>query len=122
MDGPIASFRDWPALRSVTCSLDVLVSRGSHGLLAAVLPVGVRELEILDDGDVPVGVAVKEVVALLAAAEMVPEMRRVRVYAERRKSKRLRRRLKKACWAVGVAFEDRAMFELPRWVIGGGGV
>lgn len=92
-----------------------------HGLLAGVLPAGIRELEILDDGDVPVGQAVKEVVALLAAADMIPELQRVRVYADRGKSKRLRRRLRKACWAVGVAFEDGSTFELPGWVLGAGG-
>lgn len=79
--------------------------------LAAVLPVGIRELEILHNEFVPVGEAVKQVVGLLGASEMVPALERVRVYAGRAKSKKLRRRLRKACWAVGVAFEDGWVFE-----------
>lgn len=112
---PIGSLRDWAALRTVTCTLGVLIGSDSHGL-AAVLPAGIRELDILDDKEMPVGEAVKEVVALLGAAEMVRALERVRVYAGRMKSKRLRRRLRKACWAVGVAFEDGLIFELPGWL------
>lgn len=111
----IGSLRDWPALQTVTCTLGVLIASGSHGL-AAVLPAGIRELDILEDEDMPVGEAVKEVVALLAAADMVPALERVRVYAGRRKSKSLRRRLRKACWAVGVAFEDGLIYERPGWM------
>lgn len=112
----IGSLREWAALQTVTCKLRVLIARGSHGL-AAVLPAGIRELDILDDEDVPVGEAVKEVVALLAAVERVPALERVRVYAGRRKSKRLRRRLRNACWAERVAFEDGSKFELPGLVL-----
>lgn len=109
--GTIGSLRDWAALRTVTCTLRVLIGNDSHGL-AAVLPAGIRELDILADDYVGVGEAVKEAVALLGAPDMVPALERVRVYAGRRKSKKLRRRLRKACWAVGVAFEDGSKFEL----------
>lgn len=111
---PIGCLRDWPALQTVMCPLRVLIASDSLGL-AAMLPAGVRELEILDDDDVRVGEAVKEVVALLRAAHMVPALERVRVYAGRRKSKSLRKRLRKACWAVGVAFEDGSKFEMAEW-------
>lgn len=117
LSATIGSLRDWAALRTVTCPLGVLISSDSHGL-AAVLPAGIRELDILDDDVVPVGQAVKEVVALLAAADMVPALERVRVYAGRRKSKKLRRRLIKSCWAEGVAFEDESVFKLPGWAGG----
>lgn len=112
----IGSLHDWAALQSVACTLRVLVGTDSYWL-AAVLPAGIRHLEILDDGDVPVGEAVKEVVAMLEVADMVPGLERVRVYAGRRKSKKLRKRLRKACWKVGVAFEDGLIFEQAGWVM-----
>lgn len=112
----IGSLQDWAALQTVTCTLRVLVGSDSHGLVA-VLPAGIRHLEILDDGDVPVGEAVKEVVAMLAAADMLPGLERVRVYAGRMKSKRLRKRLRKACWKVGVSFEDGLIFKQAGWVV-----
>lgn len=111
----IGSLRDWAALRTVTCTLDVLIASDSHGI-AMVLPPGIREVDILNHDEIPLGEAVKEVVALLAAAEMVPGLHRVRVYAGRMKSKRLRRRLRKACWAVGVAFDDESICERPGWM------
>lgn len=101
----IGSLRDWAALRSLTCSLPVLLASDSPGL-AEVLPAGIRELEILDDLEPPVGEAVKAVVELLGAKELVLALERVGVYACRSKSKRLRKRLRKACWAVGVRFDD----------------
>ncbi|KAL0632797.1 hypothetical protein Q9L58_008313 [Maublancomyces gigas] len=100
----IGSLRDWPALRTVRCTLFLLLGRDSQ-VLAGVLPAGIRELEILDDVEIPVGAAVKAVVGQLGAMEMV------RVYAGRKESKRLRRRLRKACWAVAAAFDDGAISE-----------
>lgn len=111
----IGSLRDWAALRTVTCTLDVLIASDSHGL-ATVLPAGIREVGILNHDEIPLGEGVKEVVALLAAADMVPGLEKVCVYAGRTKSKRLRRRLRKACWAAGVAFEEGLICERPRWM------
>lgn len=102
----IGSLRDWAALRNVTCTLLGLLATDSPKL-AWVLPAGIRTLEILGDRGMPLGQAMKEVVDLLAAREMVPALERVCVYAGRNRSKKLRRRLKKACWAVGVMYEER---------------
>ncbi|KAL0631023.1 hypothetical protein Q9L58_010125 [Maublancomyces gigas] len=78
----IGSLRDWAALRTVACTSDMLISSDSHGL-AAVLPPGIRKVDILDNGDIPLGEAVKAVVALLVAADMVPGLESVCVYAGR---------------------------------------
>lgn len=99
----------------MTCTLDVLITHDSHGL-ATVLPAGIRELNVLDHDEIPLGEGVKEVVALLAAADMVPGLESVCLYAGRIKSKRLRRRLRKACWAAGVAVEEGSICERPRWM------
>ncbi|KAL0639486.1 hypothetical protein Q9L58_001515 [Maublancomyces gigas] len=97
----IGSLRDWPALRSLTCTLRMLLEKDSRGL-AWLLPAGIRELRILDDVEPPLQEAVNVVVELMAVKEVVPALEMVRVYEYHMKSKRLRKRLKKACWAAGV--------------------
>lgn len=99
----------------MTCTLDVLIASDSHGL-ATVLPPGIREVNILDNDDIPLGEAVKAVVVLLVAGDMVPGLESVCLYAGRIQSKRMRRRLRKACWEVGVAFEDGLICERPGWM------
>lgn len=103
----IGSFREWPALQKVRCPLLLLLGGGDGGL-GGVLPMGIRELEILGSCYTPVGEAVKEVVELLAAKEMVPALETVGVCIHCRKSKRVTRSLRKACWAVGVGLLERA--------------
>lgn len=98
----IGSLRDWPALRSLTCTLRMLLEEDSGGL-AWLLPAGIRELEILDDVEPPLEKAVNVVVDLMGVKEVVPALEKVRVYRHHIKSKRQRKRLNKACSAVGVA-------------------
>lgn len=48
----IGGFSDWPALKSLRCSLTLLVGRGMEGAisgLAGVLPIGIREVAIEAD-------------------------------------------------------------------------
>lgn len=50
--GTIGSFRDWPCLRTLRCPLLLLLGRGGcidTPRLVDILPVGLRELEILRD-------------------------------------------------------------------------
>lgn len=100
----VGSFRDWVALRRVKWTLLPELDGDGRGL-AEALPIGVRELEILDDALTPVGEAVEEVVRVLGDKGVAPALERVAVYTARNKEKKLRKRLRKACWAAGVAWD-----------------
>lgn len=108
----IGSLRGWVALRSVTCTLQLLLGGNWRGLVE-VLPAGIRELEILDDLEPRYEVAVKVVMDLLAVKEVVPALERVGVYADRMESESVRMMLEMACGAVGVVLDDGGVCDMP---------
>lgn len=77
----IDSLRDWPVLRTVHCSLLALVGwerDGAAPALADVLPVGLRDLEILDDQYWGVREKVAKVVDMLQAkVDKLPGLQRL---------------------------------------------
>lgn len=79
----VGSLQGFTELRTVHCFLAHLLGNGTqkHPLrLVDVLPVGIRELRLIDSENV---LSVEEVVALLERkAELVPELQRVTVYVK----------------------------------------
>ncbi|KAL0631330.1 hypothetical protein Q9L58_009809 [Maublancomyces gigas] len=70
----IGSLRDWPALRTVRCSLTPLLGKGLESnlpRLADMLPVGLRELEILRDRHWSVAAEVDQAIDLLREKQSV---------------------------------------------------
>lgn len=70
----IGSLRNWPALRTVRCSLTALLGKGLQNnlpRLADMLPVGLRELEILRDRHWSVAAEVNQEVDLLREKQSV---------------------------------------------------
>lgn len=100
-DGSIGSLRTWPALRSVRCSLAVLV--GSEESLVDVLPGGLCALETIQDPVWSVEKVVREVEAVvLGMKTAVPRLATVAVHVDCQKSEVIMVRLKDACVAEGV--------------------
>lgn len=101
----IGSLRDWPALRSVHCTLLPLLGsafprQSRH--LADVLPAGIRELEIERDQYWTPGEVVSELLLLLEQREaMVPALKKVAVYRHI-KTPEVREKLTVACEEAGV--------------------
>lgn len=97
---PLGSLQGWTELRTVRCSLACLIGNGTepHQLrLVDVLPVGIRELEVLDNKN---PLAVAEVVGLLERkAELVPELQCVTVHVEARSQRSI---LMEACMRADV--------------------
>lgn len=79
----VGSLREWPLLRTVRCPLMLLLPPyrpDSVTCLADVLPLGICELEALDNPFSPVTYVVTQVVKLLGRkAEVAPALRKVTV-------------------------------------------
>lgn len=98
----LGSFREWPVLRNVRCSLMALLGK-DETRLADVLPRGLRALETVSDPFWTVEEAVCEVMAMLARKHvMLPHLRTVAVHVYGPKSQELVGRLGAACTAAGV--------------------
>lgn len=110
----IGSLHQWPVLSIIQCPLLALLGLGpqpdSPLQLADVLPVGIRELEILGDSYWSFADTVHEVVVLLGQKEMVPRLKRVAVYQDYRRDYQLLERLRAACRAAEVE-----LVELCQW-------
>lgn len=106
----IGSLRDWPVLRSLHCSLLLILGLGLPGEsrdIARVLPECVRELEILDDRFWTPDDALQEAVLMVRQKRaMVPELRRLTVYSRRGGCPEARERLRSACLDAGVVCVD----------------
>lgn len=97
----IGSLREWPALRSVRCSLAVLV--GIEGKLVDVLPLRLEALETVEDPLWTVAEVVGEVLEVVRSKQRaVPRLRTVAVHVGRGKSGEVMRPLRDACVAGGV--------------------
>lgn len=69
---PIGSFRDWPLLRTVSCSLTALLGKNGQNdmpRLNDMLPAGLRQLEICRNHYWSVAAEIREVVDLLKQKE-----------------------------------------------------
>lgn len=109
----IGSIRDWPVLQSVTCALTPLLGRGRNwddpDLLAGLLPLGIRYLEILRDEFWTDLEVVREVFVLLGQKRaMVDGLRNVVLYRDCNHSPVMRQRLRAAGMAVGVELDGNA--------------
>lgn len=106
----IGSLRDWPVLRSLHCSLLPILGLGLPGEsrdIARVLPVCIRELEILDDQFWTPDDALHEAVVMVRQKKAVlPELRKVVVYSRGGGDTVARERLRRACVDAGVANMD----------------
>lgn len=100
------SLRDWPVLRTVMTSLLPLLGIGlrpDSSRLVDVLPVGIRELEILSDDYWSFAEVVHEVLEMLGQkAVMVPRLEKLAVLTAREMKPETMERLKLACEAAGV--------------------
>lgn len=111
---PEGSLREWVQLRTLRCSLMVLLGEGpleGSPRLVDVLPVGLRELEILPDCFWSAGQAADEAVAMLAEKESaVPGLQRVAVEMEMEggRSAVVVQRLVEACEVAGVSFVEES--------------
>lgn len=105
---PEGSLREWPVLRTLSCSLVPLLGRGQpdcSARLMDVLPPSLRELEILRDWKWEVAEAVKQVVEMLAQKECaVPRLEKVAVVMSCVDSQYAVDELTVACEAAGVSF------------------
>lgn len=106
----IGSLRDWPVLRSLKCSLLPILGLGLPGEsreIARLLPVSVRELEILDDQFWTADHALYEAwVMVRQKRAMLPELRKLTVYSRRGGEIEARERLRSACANAGVLCVD----------------
>lgn len=103
------SLREWSALTTLSCSLMPLLGKGQldgSPRLVDVLPVGLRELEILQDSHWWVSEEVDQVVEMLQSKEsVVPQLEKVAVVMEWG-TVTVPERLVVACEAAGVKFVD----------------
>lgn len=107
---PIGSLREWPVLYTVRCSMVALLGMGPQGdsprLLEHVLPVGIRELEILSDQHWLPEEVVDQVVLLLERKEVVvAKLQKVVVLTDWKRNPE-RQKLRDACEAVNVELVD----------------
>lgn len=121
---PIGSLRDWPALKTVRCSLAVLlgkepqegslnptgVMQKATATLADVLPPGLRELEIYPEGYWSVAAEVTQAVELLRQKETAVPVLETLVVALSTTTREVRyqRELKIACLDARVVLVDGA--------------
>lgn len=103
------SLREWAVLRTLCCSLVPLLGRmkdeGSSRLVD-VLPMGLRELQVLLDWNWGVEEVVEQVVEVLAQRWVVPRLEKLAVGMEWGGTQRSVDRLVGACEAAGVSFVE----------------
>lgn len=104
-----SSFRDWPALRSLSCSVTTMLG-GDEGVvgLARVIPPGLREWEILEDNDWDCIVVPLVAELMVVKREVVPGLEKV-VFGWGRSA--FGRRVRVAAEAAGVM----VVRELSEW-------
>lgn len=106
----IKPLRDWPVLRTVMTSLMPLLGMGlwpDSPRLVDVLPVGIRELEILSDHYWSPVETVREVLEMLGEKMvMVPALEKLAVLTAERLKPEARERLRVACDAAGVTLVE----------------
>lgn len=97
----IGNFRDWPVLHTVRCSLMGLLGQGRRAVpvrLAEVLPIGLKDLELLQDVYWVGRDAIAQVVGMLEEKEaMLPLLERLVISAGQPRDL-----LKKVCRAADV--------------------
>lgn len=102
------SLREWPVLRTLSCSLIPLLGGGRRDgslRLVNMLPLGIVELEILPDGFWSVEEQVEQVVEMLAEKRwVVPCLERLAVLVEEGMTQGVLDSLVVACQAAGVSF------------------
>lgn len=106
----VGSLRAWPVLRTVRCSLLVLLGLGLPGEsreIARVLPECVVEIEILPDRVWSADEALFEAWVVVARRRVVvPQLRRLTVFARGGGESAARERLRRACVEGGVVCVD----------------
>lgn len=106
------SLRHWPVLRTLSCSLMPLLGKGQldeavH--LVDVLPVSLRELEVLQDWHWRVSEEVDEVVEMLERKEyVVPQLEKLAVVMVWGRNEGLVQRLVAACELAGVSLVEES--------------
>lgn len=107
----IGSLRDWPMLRTVRCSPRALLDTPQHELpsLSEVLPLGICELEILEDSYWSTTLVVLQVVDLLLRKDMVAtSLKRLAIRNPR--IPRIKQMLTSACQAAAVELVKNTPF------------
>lgn len=107
----IGSLRDWPMLRTVRCSPRALLDTPQHELpsLSEVLPLGIHELEILDDSYWSTTLVVLQVVDLLLRKELVAtSLRKLAIRSPR--VPRIKQLLASACQVAAVELVKNTPF------------
>lgn len=104
------SLREWPVLRTLSCSLMPLLGKGQlHGSprLVSVLPPSLRELEILEDSYWHAPEKAEQVVEMLAEKQWaVPYLEKIAVVMESGNTQSVRDKMVVACEAAGVRFVE----------------
>lgn len=107
------SLQEWTVLRTLSCSLVVLLARPRKGVpvdLACLLPVSLRELEIREDVHWPYATVVEVVVELLEQKmAAVPVLERVAVMPMAQVDPQALEQLSDACEAAGVSLIDTSL-------------
>lgn len=105
----LGSFRDWPALQTVRCSLSILLGRGmvpGRLRLSDVLPPGLRELDIQGDKFWSVEEEADRLIELLREEAVVISGMVKLAVGRGREGLRSKDRLLVACEATGVELVD----------------
>lgn len=109
---PEGSLRDWPMLQTLSCPLLPLLGKGKLNgspRLMDVLPVSLREFEVLQDSYWRVAEAVEQIVEMLEQKELVvPRLAGLAVVLGRYGSDQRVNRLEVACKTAGVSFVEES--------------
>lgn len=109
------SLRDWPMLQTLSCPLMPLLGNGKLNgspRLMDVLPVSLREFEVLEDAYWSIAQEVEQIVEILQQQKSaVPRLTKLAVVRGCRSNYRLMYELKAACRAAGVSFVNESF----RW-------
>lgn len=109
---PEGSLRDWPMLQTLSCPLLPLLGKGKLNgspRLMDVLPVSLREFEVLQDSYWQVAQEVEQIVEMLQQKESaVPRLAKLAVVLGRYGRYQMVKRLEVACKAAGVSLVEES--------------
>lgn len=108
------SFRNWPVLHTLSCSMEQLLGpmyASSHIYLLQMLPRGLRGLQLLPDQSWPYDTTVGQVVNLLRQKPGVPVLERISLGGWPVQPDYAREWLREGCESAGVRIVESDSFE-----------
>lgn len=104
------SLRDWPLLQTLSCSLMPLLQLYDSPRLMNLLPVGLRELEVLRSSDWLIDEEAEHILEMLGQKQWaVPRLEKLVVDPKWRGGEDVRHTLKVACETAGVRFVEESV-------------